>query len=178
MKYSISRPETTELAISLFARALHPELFETCESFEYRNKSYRAAIQITSCGHVIEFRRGEHFATEVLDCKQSVLPHIKRLCLYAVDSLNYQLEGGLNLSICFECEYLAPDIYQQLEQEYWKDAISATLSHLDEGNNCTGSSELNFMSVDPGTDSLNVHAFHLYPEECAIVKSQSLFTFE
>ncbi len=181
MKYSISRPETTDLAVSLFARTLHPELFETCESFEHQNKSYQAAVQITSCGHVIEFRRGDHFVTEVLDCKQSVLPRIKRLCLYCVESnrsLSYQLEGGLNVSICFECEYLAPDIYHQLEQEYWKDAISATLSHLDEGSNFSSSSGLNFMRIDAQTDSLNVHAFHLYPEECAIVKSQSLFTFE
>lgn len=181
MKYSISRPETTDLAVSLFARALHPELFESCECFEYQNKNYQAAIHLTSCGHTVEFRRDDHFVTEVLDCKQSVLPRIKRLCLYAIESnrsLDYRLEGGLNVSLCFECEYLAPDVYHQVEQEYWKDAKTATLSHLNKSPDFSSSAGLSFVRIDLQEDFLNVHAFHLYPDECAIVKSQSLFSFE
>jgi len=181
MKYSISRPQTSDLAVSLYARTLHPELFESCECFEHKNRAYRASIHLTTRGHVVEFRRGDHFVTEVLDGKQVVLPRVKRLCLYAVESnhsLDYQLDSGLNVSLCFDCEYLVPDIYHRIEQEYWKDAKSATLSHLNGSFNCSNSSGLSFASVDPQADSLNVHTFHLYPDESAIVKSQSLFYFD
>ncbi|MBL4885765.1 MAG: DUF2617 family protein [Planctomycetaceae bacterium] len=180
MKYSISRPETTDLAVSLFARTLHPELFEPHECFEYRGGTYQATVQLTSRGHTVEFRRDEQFVTEVIDCKQALLPSIKRLCLYAIESnrsLNYQLEGGLKVDLCFECEYITPDIYNRIEQEYWKDAQSATLSHLDDSSGFNGSPGLSFIRIDPQEDALSVHGFHLYPEECAIVKSQSLFSF-
>ena len=180
MKYSISRPETTDLAVSLFARSLHPELFEPYECYEHRSNSYRATIQLTSNGHTVEFNRGENFVTEVLDSKQALFPRIKRLCLYTIESnrrLSYQLDGGLNVSLCYECEYVAPGCYQQVEQEYWNAAKSSTLSHLEEGPEFNSSPCLSFVRVDAQKEALTVQGFHLYPEECAVVKSESRFSF-
>lgn len=178
MKFSISRPDTTELAVSLYARPLHPELFDTCERYEHQGKHYQASMQLTSVGHVIEFCCGEHFITEVMDSKLAVLPRIKRLCLFSTEqsrSLKYNLDSGHTVRICFECEYMTPEVFRRVEQEYWKDAQSATLSHL------TGSKAehhlpgLSFLRMEPTDEALSVHTFHLYPEEYAIVKTQSLF---
>jgi len=179
MKFSITRPETTELAVSLFARPLHPELFETCERYELEGKSFSASVQLTSYGHAVEFRSGERFITEVLDCKQAVLPRIKRLCLFSTENsrnLKYTLENGLSIRLCLECEYLAPDVFRRVEQEYWKDAQSATLSHLVGGRDDRDSPSLSFVRIDPVDDAFGVHTFHLFPEEYAILKTQSLFS--
>ena len=178
MKFSITRPETTELAVSLFARPLHPELFETSERYEHEGKAYSANIQLTVFGHAVEFRSGDRFITEVLDCKQAILPRIKRLCLFSTENsrnLKYTLENGLSIRLCFECEYLAPDVFRRVEQEYWKDAQSATLSHLVGGRDDRDSAGLSFVRIDPVEDTLGVHTFHLFPDEYAIVKTQSLF---
>ncbi len=178
MKSSITRPETTELAISLFARPLHPELFDCCERFEFSTRQYEAVIQLTSFGHVVEFQTGPHFVTEVLDMKLAVLPRIKRLCLYSTEtsrSLKYTLDSAQVVNLCFECEYLSPDVFRRVEQEYWKDAQTATLSHLIGGKHEQDTPGLSFIRVDPTDDCLGVHTFHLFPEEHAILKTQSLF---
>lgn len=178
MKSSATRPETTELAISLFARPLHPELFESCERFEHKSPSYQASVQLTSSGHVVEFQVGQNFVTEVLDSKQSVLPRIKRLCLYSTEqsrSLHYVLDGGQSVSLCYECEYLSPEVFRRVEREYWKDAQSATLSHLVGCKHQRDTPGLSFIRVDPTHEALGVHTFHLFPNERAIMKTQSLF---
>jgi len=178
MKFSTSRPETTELAISLFARSLHPELFETCERFELSNRSYQASVQITSFGHLVEFQSHGHFVTEVLDGKAAILPRIKRLCLYSAEqsrNLKYTLDSGVSVALCCECEYLMPDVFRRVEQEYWKDAQSATLAHLIDGRADEAGIGLSFVRVDANEDALGVHTFHLFPEEYAIVKTQSLY---
>ena len=179
MKFSITRPETTELAISLFARPLHPELFETSERYEHQGRHYQASVQLTAFGHVVEFCVGDHFITEVLDTKMAVLPRIKRLCLYSTEdtrNLKYTLDGGQTVRICLECEYLAPDIFRRVEQEYWKDAQSANLSHLIGSKHEQESLGLSFIRVDPSEEAFGVHTFHLFPDEYAILKTQSLFT--
>lgn len=179
MKFSPSRPETTELAISLFARSLHPELFETCERYELRQRHYQACVQITAFGHLVEFQSDGHFVTEVLDGKAAILPRIKRLCLYSTDqsrNLKYTLDSGLSVALCCECEYLMPDVFRRVEQEYWKDAQTATLAHLIDGRADQAGIGLSFVRVDANDAAVGVHTFHLFPEEYAIIKTQSLYT--
>lgn len=178
MKHSMTRLETTELAVSLFARSLHPELFEVSERYEHVGKAYQAHVQLTSGGHMIEFRVGNHFLTEVLDAKQATLPRIKRLCLYSAEmsrSLKYKLDSGQTAHVCFECEYLPPDVFRRVEQEYWRDAQSATLSQLVGCKDERDTPGLSFIRVEPTERALGVHTFHLFPEEYAILKTQSLY---
>ncbi len=181
MKFSTTRPQTADLAVCLFARPLHPELFDVLERYEYAGEKYQASISLTSYGHVFEYRVNGQTLTEVLDWNQSQLPRIKRLCLYSTDrprSLRFKLDGGLCIQVCFNCEYLSADVYRRVQQEHWKQAEQATLAHTVVGTEFELTPPLSFLNVDPLAESLGIHTFHLYPDERAIVKTQSLFTFD
>ncbi|HBN74949.1 MAG TPA: hypothetical protein DD473_03825 [Planctomycetaceae bacterium] len=181
MKFSTSRPQTAEMAVSLFARPLHPELFDVLERYEHQCEHYQSAVNLTTSGHVIEYHTRENTFTEVLDWRSVDLPRIKRLCLYSTDqprSLRYKLDSGIVVQICFDCEYLDPDAFRRIQQESWKQASGATLAHALPETEFDLSPPLSYINVDPLPEAIGIHTFHLYPEECAIVKTQSLYHYE
>lgn len=181
MKYSPSRPQTAQMAVCLFARPLHPELFDVVERYEHRSEAYHAAVNLTSYGHTIEYHTHDQTVTEVLDWRHTELPRIKRLCLYSTSqsrSLRYRLDSGILVQVCFDCEYLTPDTFRRIQQESWKQASSATLAHAVPETEFDLSPPLSYLNVDPLPEAIGIHAYHLYPDECAIVKMQSLYSFD
>ncbi|MCA8987701.1 MAG: DUF2617 family protein [Planctomycetaceae bacterium] len=180
MKSFTSRPQTSEIALRLFARPLHPEFFDVLERYEYRSSQYSTSVSLTSVGHSVEFRRNRHTITEVLSGQFADLPRIKRLCSYSTGqprSLRYNLDCGVVVQLCFECEYLAPDAYERVQDEHWQLAGKATLAQVSFDALSDAAPPLSFVNVDPLPNAIGIHAFHLFPGEHAIVKTQSLYRY-
>jgi hypothetical protein len=81
-----TRPKIAELVYQLYARSLHPELFDTHQSRTVERGGYRATIQITSAGHVVSWQYGGLTLTEVAAGAQHPLPKLRRL-------MSYRLKG-------------------------------------------------------------------------------------
>jgi hypothetical protein len=75
----------------------------------------------------------------------------------------------------FQLERVRPDVFWTFQQELSADGISHGLFHRFASGGRLGIGAISLVNVETRTNSLLIQAFHTFPEEFAIVKSQSIF---
>jgi hypothetical protein len=172
------RPKVAELAFQLFGRALHPELFEVFKSGAVERGGYNARIDITSAGHVVTWRYGGMTLTEVACSAQHPLPQKRRLMSYKLKGeRNDQVacRGGVSYQVNFQLEPVSPEVFWTFQQELAHDGERQGLLHRFDSSGRMALGALSYIHVETRARSLLVQAFHTFPDDFAIVKSQSLF---
>ncbi len=173
-----ARPKIAELVFQLYGRPLHPELFQFYDTRCFERGDYRAKIQITSAGHVITWRSGGLTLTEVCASARQPLPEKRRLMSYSLkgsrkDCINCR--GGVNYLMNFQLESVEPEVFWTVQQELAADGERKGMLHRFDSSGRMALGALSYIYVETRSRHLVVQAFHTFPDDCAIVKSQSLF---
>lgn len=178
MNVSFVRPSVSELALHLFGWSIHPELISVRRQETIRQADYSATVRISEAGHQVEFCSGEQTVTEILSRRDQPLPERRLLLNRRVKGCRdetYELESGMRYHLSFQVEKLAPEVFLNLNEELVQDCQRAPISHSFGTANRLAPAPLSFIQTDIWPRSLLIHAFHTFPEDCAIVKSQTLF---
>jgi hypothetical protein len=172
------RPKVAELVFQLYGRSLHPELFETQTSRTIERGGYKATIDITGAGHVVTWRYQGMTLTEVCTAADHPLPQKRRLLSYRLrGERNDQVEcrGGITYQMNFQLESVQPEVFWNLQQELLHDGELRGMLHRFSASGRMALGALSYVHVETRNRSLLVQAFHTFPDDFAIVKSQSLF---
>jgi hypothetical protein len=172
------RPKVAELAFKLYGRALHPELFQVHKSQSIERGGYTAKIDITSAGHVVTWRYGGLTLTEVAASAHNPLPEKRRLMSYRLRGLRHdriECRGGVTYQTSFQLEPVAPEVFWTFQQELADDGQRRGLLHVFDASGRMALGALSYIHVETRNRSMLVQAFHTFPDDYAIVKSQSLF---
>ncbi len=172
------RPKVAELAFQLYGRALHPELFEVFQSREVKRGDYSAKIDITSAGHIVTWRYGGLTLAEVACSAQHPLPTKRRLMSYKLKgerSDRVECRGGVEYQASFQLEPVSPEVFWTFQQELANDGERNGLFHTFESSGRMALGALTYINVETRSRSFLVQAFHTFPDDFAIVKTQSLF---
>ncbi len=172
------RPKIKELVFQLYGRVLHPELFEIYESRTISRGDYEATVQITSAGHVVKWRYKGLTLTEVATSAHHPLPQKRRLISYRLkgersDSL--ECRGGVSYKMGFQLEPVDPELFWTFQDELCRDGERRGMLHRFDSSGRIALGALSYINVETRSRSLLVQAFHTFPDDYAIVKSQSLF---
>lgn len=174
------RPKATELVFQLYGRILHPELFEICATRSIDRGGYSADVAITSSGHVVTFRRDGLILTEVATAAGQPLPQKRRLLSHRIGgerSDRMECRGGVQYQTCFQVETVATDVLWTFQQELVAAGTKRGLLHRFEADGRLALGAVSWLDVETRPRGLLVQAFHTFPDDCAVVKSQSLFDF-
>ena len=172
------RPKVAELAFQLYGRSLHPELFKIFKTREIERGGYSAKIDITSAGHVVAWRYGGMTLTEVACSAQHPLPKKRRLMSYKLKGERQdevECRGGIRYQVSFQLEPVTPEVFWTFQQELAHDSQRQGLLHTFDSSGRMALGALSYINVETRSRSLLVQAFHTFPDDFAIVKSQSLF---
>ena len=172
------RPKVDELVFQLYGRSMHPELFEIHESREIERGSYRATVSITSAGHLVTWRRGGLTLTEVAAAASQPLPQKRRLLSHRLRgerSDRMECRGGSTYQMSFQLEPVDPEVFWTFQQELCVDGIKSGLFHRFDSGARMALGAVSWVNVETRNRSLLVQAFHTFPADLAIVKTQSLF---
>ena len=172
------RPKVAELVFQLYGRALHPELFEIYSSHTVKRGDYEATLAITSAGHVVTWRYQGLTLTEVAASAQHPLPQKRRLLSYRLKGERtdrMELRGGCNYEVSFQLEPVDPEVFWTFQQELALDGVRQGLVHRFESSGRMALGAISYINAETRNRSLLVQAFHTFPDDYAIVKSQSLF---
>ena len=174
----VTRPKVAELTFQVYGRSLHPELFQIHCKREFERGGYQARTEITSAGHVITWRYQGITLTEVAASAQHPLPQKRRLmsyCLRGERSDRIECRGGVTYEVNFQLETVDPSVFWIFQQELAHDGDRQGLLHRFEPSErmCLGA--LSYVNVETRNRSMLVQAFHTFPDDCAIVKSQTMF---
>ncbi|MGQ0635291.1 MAG: DUF2617 family protein [Planctomycetaceae bacterium] len=180
MRVKAARPDVGNLVFRLFCRSIHPELLEVCAGAVVRQPKYSASLQICGAGHVISFRHGDQTLCEVAGSIETPLPHqrqviSRRLRGHRNESL--ERDGGLLYHVSFQVEQLDTDVFLHCHEELLLDAARAKVVHHFSPTSRLSPAPLSLIQIEERPQSLLVHAFHTFPDNRAVVKTQSLFEF-
>lgn len=178
MSVSFARPDVSNLVFHVYGRSVHPELFRVHAELEYTLNRFSAVLRICDAGHMIAFTSQGQTLTEIATDGDQPLPQRKRLVdrkLRGCRDDGYRFDSGLKYQVSYQLERVEPDVFLCLHEELWHDCAKADLSHRFPATNRLSPGPISLLRTEAGPRSLLVHAFHTFPESCAIVKTQSLF---
>ena len=172
------RPRAAELVFQLYGRVLHPELFEAFATRAIDRGAWAATVSITGLGHIVCWRRDGLTLTEVTTAAGEPLPVRRRLLSHRIGgerSERIECRDGSRYSTCFQVERADPEVFWTLQQELSTSGEKRGLVHRFDAPGRMSLGALSWIDVETRPRSLLVHAFHTFPDDLAIVKSQSLF---
>jgi hypothetical protein len=172
------RPKVAELVFQLYGRALHPELFQVYETRTVSRGKYEAKIDITSAGHVVTWRYHGMTLTEVATSAHHPLPQLRRLLSAKLKGLRndrVECRGGAAYQVSFQLEQVDPEIFWTFQQELAFDGQRQGMLHRFESSGRFALGAISYINVETRARCMLVQAFHTFPDDYAIVKSQSLF---
>jgi hypothetical protein len=178
MSVGFVRPDVSELNLALLGRSVHPELIERFAQTTLTQDGFRATFAITDAGHLVELRAEKHTICEIVSPRGQLLPNRQRLLekrLRGARDESLWLPGGIGYQLSFQIERLDPTIYLQVHEEFSRDCHKATLGYIFEPPNRLAPAAISYLNLSLFPRSLLIHAYHTFPENCAVVKTQTLF---
>jgi hypothetical protein len=172
------RPKVAELVFQLYGRPLHPELFEVCSSRVVERGEFQAKIDITRTGHVIAWRHAGLTLTEVLTSAHHPLPEKRRLMSYKVKGQRtdgMECRGGVRYEMRFQLETVSPDLFWTFQQELSRDRQHRGLLQQFDASGRMALGAISYISVETRNRHLRIQVFHTFPDDYAIVRSESVF---
>jgi hypothetical protein len=174
------RPTATQLHYQLYARALHPELFEVRTTRVIEQGGYLLVLRICEAGHLVELRRNGETLVEVNIDEGREIPTRGR-CLTVPLGHGRDLEAEPLSDVVFQAsvqmERLDPEVFERLTQEFRSDIPHAALAHVFSSRNRLRPDAVSLLFAECGARSVGIHAFHTFPDDFAIVRTQSLYEF-
>lgn len=178
MNVKFARPNVTDLMFQVLERSVHPELLTVFAQRSFSGPAYRADVRICQAGHAVSLRRDGRTITEVAAPRDQLLPRQGRSFAQRLSGSRHRsvrFPGGLQYEASFHVERLEPDLFLNFHRELQVDAGRVELAHAFPAGTRFSPEPLSLIRADAQPDSLLIHAYHTFPEECAVVKSQSLF---
>jgi hypothetical protein len=172
------RPKIAELVYQLYARSLHPELFEAHQSKTIERGGYKAVIQITSAGHVVSWQHGGLTLTEVAAGATHPLPKLRRLMSYRLKgdrSDRLEVRPGVTYEMQFSLEPADRDKFVAYQRELTLQSTRRGMLQRFAPSGRLTAGALSYVYVDSRDKSLCVQAFHTFPDDCAVLKIQSWY---
>lgn len=171
------RPKIAELVFQLYGRPLHPELFEVYATRVIQRGGYEAKVQITSAGHLVTWNHDGMTLTEVATCASHPLPQKRRLMSYRLTGERHdrvECRGGIVYDVSFQLEPVNPKLFWEFQHELMNDSEREGMLHVFRSSGRVAMGAMSYINIKARNRSLLVQAFHTFPDDCAIVKSQSL----
>jgi hypothetical protein len=178
MGVSSRRSRVSDLNFQVFNRALHPDWFATREFRRVEQLGWEADLRIIEGGHAVVFRCGSIRLTEILCGPDTPLPESGQLFHAHVRRERSTLlrpGGAIEYQSCLEVEQVDREIFSHLCEEIRLDGSRNRLFHLFGSSNRLAPQPIGHILISARVNDLSIQSFHTFPDECAIVRTQSLF---
>ena len=177
MAPAYTRPRVEELVFRLFDRPVHPEFFDTLAIRQVERAEYRVIARITPTGHVLYWSDGRTHLAEVTATRNQELPVNGGRLLHRFQGERRgrcDLGRGLCYMMNLQVEVLTPAVFMSFQQELLDDGRRKGLVYHLPTSPRLGISPLGVVIAQSLRNCLSVSAFHTFPDEYTVIKTQSL----
>jgi hypothetical protein len=171
------RPPVAELVFRVFDRPLHPELFDPLAARCVCRDGYRLSVVITRAGHTLAWSCGPACVVEATATADQELPAAGRRLGHRFGGERTgrcEVAPGVLYQVSSQLEVLAPEQFVHVHEELLADGLRKGLVSHFRPHNRLGLSPLGVVIVEALPRCLSVSAFHTFPAEFAVVRTQSL----
>jgi Protein of unknown function DUF2617 len=177
MSVSFLRPRVSDLVFQLYGRPLHPELFDIRAVRKIQRDGYELTVRITRTGHVISWENRDVHLTEIAAAHDEPLPEKRRLLSYRLrqeHNATLACAHGIHYQMSFQVEVLPLEIFLHVHDEILDDGSKRGLLHNFQPHHRLALAPLSLVTVESRAGCLFLSAFHTFPDEHTVVKTQSL----
>ncbi len=170
------RPRVADIVFRLYDRPLHPELFDVLLCRTVKRDGYTLSARLTRTGHVLGWTDGRIHLEEVTATAEMELPETgRRMAHHFEGSRGGRVElGSVRYQVSSQLEVLAPEQFLHVHEELAIDGARKGLVFHCRSSNRLGLSPLGVVILTTVPSGLNATAFHTFPDEFALIKTQSL----
>ena len=168
----------SSLRFFLCDRPLHPELFDIYHDHHIVKGGYEAQIWVTGCTDAIGFYRGRDSMVELIADADTMLPqHGLLLELPFRGERNHELKrkSGINYMMNFQVEIMSSAVYSRTHHDIARLGVKRGLFVPFPMWMSRSLTPFTFIDYDAKPNELHVFAFHAFPEDLTIIKTQSIF---
>jgi hypothetical protein len=167
------------MGLHLFSRSVHPELFEMCAVREFARHDYQIRIQITTSGHVIEFRHRHLTLSEVCSGKHQDLPASGRLLSVPIENRHFAQTtclDRLHWESRYQIETVDPRVFLTLQQQVDQPQNFEGLIHQFASSGRIPMGGISYVNLQAFQKHVSLRSFHTFPDTCSVIKCESKFT--
>lgn len=168
----------SELAFSLYQRPLHPELFTIYAKRHIKTDLYETMIWATGGAHVVTVMVNDVCLCELISSPGQLLPKrglVERFQFRGQRTHKCTLSRGLSYMTDFQVERMSPNLYRQSHYDLERFARNRGMFVTFPELSVTGLEPFSYVDFEARRNELHIHAFHAYPDQLTMVKTQSLF---
>ena len=178
MRVESARPDVGKMMLRVYGRSIHPELLDTRTRVDVHTNLWDATLQLCDTGHVVTFRYHQKVLCELAVSADSPLPHKQQVISRKIKGCrneSVEHDAGILYHVSFQVETVDPEVFLNVHEELMRDTARCRLAHQFPTASRLAPCPLSVIQTDEHPRSLLVHAFHTFPENLAIVRTQSLF---
>ena len=165
------------LRFFLYDRPVHPEFFDIYQSRRIVKPGYEAEIWITGCSHVVGFFRPGSSLLEVTADGESEMPPRGQLLKvpFRGEKDHERKTEGINYMVSFQVETMSQAVYSKTHRDLARHHKTRGLFVPFPMWMANSLTPFTFIDYDAKPNELHVYAFHAFPAELTVVKTQSIF---
>lgn len=169
--------QALELNLFVFDRSLHPELFQHFADYRVSQGRYYADIWIIGLGHVVTINAGRKCLTELLARESETIPTrgvLTRFRLKGERDHERQTSDGWNYLVSTQVETMDEALYKSVHNDLLRHTEKRGWFHSYDSWAEGELAPFTYIDHEARDREFHVHAFHAYPQERTLVKTQSI----
>jgi len=177
MSLSVARPDVANLVLRAYGRALHPDLLDHHMSSRITLPGVTVDLRLTSSGHAFVVHHNSRVLTELISERGEAAPVRGQLLetrIAGCRTETIEFENGLRYDTSCTLERLGLAVYLRAHEELVADGSRASLFVEFPGKNRFSPGPLSILQAEVSRETVSIHAFHTFPEQLAVVKTQAL----
>ncbi|MCH8806524.1 MAG: DUF2617 family protein [Planctomycetes bacterium] len=170
--------QAVDLSLFLYDRPLHPELFTHHADYRVEQSRYRADIWILGLSHLVTVSSGPLVLTELVYRDSDVLPTrgvLTRFRLKGERDHERTSDDDLRYMVSSQVEMMDEPLYKSVHNDLLRHASKRgwlyTYDQWAEGD----LAPFSYIDHEARDGEFHIHAFHAFPQERTLIKSQSIF---
>ena len=172
------KAKVEDLQFCLYQRAIHPELFHIHRVKRIEQARYNAEIWVVGLLHVVTMQAGDQILTELIAEDTEALPKAGLATSFRFRGERDHAQSFANdvkYILSTQVERMTAQLFPPTHRDYVHYAQNRGLFVSFEDWAVGGLAPFTFVDYDARDHEFHVHAYHAYPEELTLLKTQSIF---
>jgi len=179
---NVDAPKLEEMRLYVYGRPLHPELFGVFLQHKLDLGRYQADIWLLGLGHLVCFHTPEQTVTELVVQASELYSSaglIEKLPLEKKSDFRHCLDDRVFYIVSTRAETMSQAVFEQVHREMLRFAETRGLfMPFDQWAEGKGLAPFSFIDYEHRTRELSVFAYHAFPSQNLILRTQSVFSLE
>lgn len=175
---STTQQRSTDLNFFLYRRALHPELFHIYIDRHIEQAMYQADIWITGLGHLVTMQVNGTMVTELTSFSNELLTDrnlVTQFKYRGERDFQYRFDNDVRYIFSSQVEEMSEHIFRTTYRDLSRNARKRGLFVPYPQWKSFGLEPFSYVDYETRQREFHVDAFHVFPGEWRILRTQSIF---